>query len=172
MTVANKYDTYLTSHYEGMDPKQLILMLYDGALKHIRLARSGIEQKNIQMRGEHLGRAIAIIAELNACLDTKINDEAVAFLRGLYAAILAELPKVSINNDINILNQTDTYIGELRKIWVSTVLKAKPTDSAQLNIVAAANGQPQEPTPAKIERRLNPYGNGGAAAYGFKSISI
>ena len=122
MAACTGYDMYRSNHFEGMNPKRLILMLYDGALKHIRLAREGIEEKDIRKRGENLGRAIAIVSELNACLDTSIQDEAVEFLRGLYMAILTELPKVSVSNDITTLDRSYGYIKRLREIWEKEVM--------------------------------------------------
>ncbi len=122
MATRSGYDTYRNSHYDGMDPKKLILMLYEGALKHIRLANEGIRENNIPKRGENLSHAIAIITELNACLDTNIKDESIDFLRGLYSAILTELPKVSLNNDIKILDRSETYISQLKEIWEINVM--------------------------------------------------
>ena len=128
MAVSTGYDTYLSSHYDGMDPKQLILMLYKGALKHIRLAKQGILEKNTQKRGENLSKTIAIVSELNASLDPSYKDDAIEFLRGLYAAILSELPKVSINNDIGILDRSASYISELKEIWETSVMAAPGRD--------------------------------------------
>jgi len=125
MAASTGYDMYRNSHFKGMDPKNLILMLYDGAIKHIRLAKEGIKENNIPKRGENLGRAISIISELNASLDPDIRDDAIEFLRGLYAAILVELPKVSISNDTEILRRAETYMEQLRSIWKTNVM-AKP----------------------------------------------
>ena len=125
MAVPTGYDMYRDSHFKGMDPKNLILMLYDGAIKHLRLAKEGIKENDIPKRGENLGRAISIISELNASLDPEIRDDAIDFLRGLYAAILAELPKVSLSNDIEVLRRTETYIEQLRRVWKDSVM-AKP----------------------------------------------
>jgi len=125
MAVPTGYEMYRDSHFKGMDSKKLILMLYDGAIKHLRLAKDGIKENNIPKRGENLGRAISIISELNASLDPGIRDDAIDFLRGLYAAILTELPKVSLSNDIDILMRTETYIEQLRRVWKDSVM-AKP----------------------------------------------
>lgn len=51
MAAAAGLQTYLTTHYEGMSPEQLILLLFKGALDRLRLVREGIEEKNIQKRG-------------------------------------------------------------------------------------------------------------------------
>ncbi len=159
MTALAQVNTYLTNHYEGMTPEQLILMLYNGALDRIEKTRQGIKEKNIQKRGENLSKVIAIISELNASVDLEMNDEGTRFLRGLYAAILAELPKVSMTNDIVILNRTESYIKRLKQIWVTDVMGS----NAGLSKKQTMKKQPLSPVPA--------YG-GGSPAKGFGSISV
>ncbi len=116
-------NSYLNNHYEGMEPEQLILLLYKGALERIRLTREGIDENDIKKRGENLSKTIAIISELHASVNTTMNDESTLFLRGLYTSILMELPKVSLNNDPGILKQTHTYISRLKEIWENDVMK-------------------------------------------------
>jgi flagellar protein FliS len=111
--------------YDEMDPKKLILMLYEGAIKRIVLAREGIKRSDPKLRGENLGKAIAIIAELNASLDENIKTEEINFLRGLYAAMLAELPKVSITEDVKTLDRAERYLNELKRIWIENVMNTK-----------------------------------------------
>jgi flagellar protein FliS len=122
MGASAEINRYLNNHYEGMDPEQLILMLFKGALDRIRLAGEGIEEDNIQKRGENLSKAIAIVSELNSSVDTTMNDESTRFLRGLYSAILTELPKVSLTNDMEILRRAHAYISKLKEIWETEVM--------------------------------------------------
>ena len=139
--------------YDEIDPKKLILMLYEGAIKRIKLSQKGIKENNPQLRGENLGKAIAIVSELNACLDTRDQSEEILFLRGLYSAMLVELPKVSINNDIQVLERAERYLLELKKIWVTTVMpqaKAPDTPSkkgkrAPSSMAPIPNGYPGRP---------------------------
>lgn len=111
--------------YDEINPNKLILMLYDGAIKRVNLARAGIKKNDPQQRGENLGKAIAIISELNASLDADIRTEEINFLRSLYGAMLVELPKVSVNDDVTILDRTEKYLRELKRIWETTVMKAE-----------------------------------------------
>lgn len=121
--VANaQVSKYLNNHYDGMDPKQLILLLYKGAISRLRLAKEGIEEGNIKKRGENLSKAIAIISELNASVDPKANDEISQFLTSLYTAILVELPKVSLDNNTEILDRSEAYISKLTQIWENDVM--------------------------------------------------
>ena len=81
MVHGNALNSYQKAQvYDEMDPKQLVLMLYEGAIKRIVLARQGIKNADPKQRGENLGKAIAIIAELNASLDENIKTEEINFL--------------------------------------------------------------------------------------------
>jgi flagellar protein FliS len=127
MAATAEINTYLNNHYEGMSPEQLILVLFKAALERLQKAKEGVEENNIQKRGENLSKAIAIISELNASVDSTMTDEHTQFLRGLYASILAELPKVSITNDVTILTRTHKYISKLKEIWEKDVMGKENT---------------------------------------------
>lgn len=122
MSAATNMNTYLNNHYQGQTPEQLIQMLYKGALRNITLAKQGVEENNPRKRGEHLGKAIAIITELYTSLDIEVKDESIQFLRELYSNMLTELPKVSLTNDPKALDLTYSYIKQLNHIWETEVL--------------------------------------------------
>ncbi len=130
MAAYKQVNNYLSNHYEGMDPEQLILLLFNGALSRLKLTREGIIEKDIKKRGENLSKAIAIISELNASVDSNMNDESTEFLRGLYTAILIELPKVSLDNNLRILERSEAYIQKLKEIWEKDVM-GKTEQTAQ-----------------------------------------
>ena len=104
------------------NPKCLILMLYEGALEDLRLAKEGIEQQNARQRGEHLSRAVAIIATLLTSLDSNVTDESITFLRGLYQAMLVELSKVAVTHDVKVLELAFRYLERLKQIWEHDVM--------------------------------------------------
>lgn len=123
MLTNQAYSTYARSQvYADMDPKQLILLLYKEVLKRLKMTKNAIEENNPCKRGENLGRAISIISELYSSLDTSIDTEEIYFLSNLYLAILKELPKVNLNNDVKIIDTTISYIEQLKKIWETTVM--------------------------------------------------
>jgi len=137
MVHGNALNSYQKAQvYDEIDPKKLVLMLYEGAIKRIILARQGIKNADPKQRGENLGKAIAIISELNASLDESIQSEEINFLRGFYVAMLTELPKVSVTGDIKILDRSEKYLKELKRIWETTVMSspvAKPSPPVKNN---------------------------------------
>jgi len=104
-----------------INPQKLILMLYDGAIKRINFAREGVINKDPKQRGENLSKAIAIISELNASL-RNIEGEDIAFLRSLFLAMMQELCKVSLTNDIQTLDRATKYLMKLKRIWETSVM--------------------------------------------------
>lgn len=104
-------------------PVKLIHMMYERVLTHLEQAEIGVRDNAPKVRGENLGRAIAIITELNASIKQDDDSEVADFLRGLYGAILVELPKVSISGDIKILKRAHAYIKELKETWEQTAMR-------------------------------------------------
>ncbi len=104
-----------------VNPQKLILMLYDGAIKRINFAREGVINKDPKQRGENLSKAIAIISELNASL-RNIENEEIFFLRSLFLAMMQELARVSITNDIQTLDRAIRYLMKLKQIWETSVM--------------------------------------------------
>jgi len=160
MAASAQINSYLNNHYEGMEQEKLILLLYQGALKRLALTREGINENNIQKRGENLSKVIAIVAELNGSLNPAMDDEGTRFLRGLYSAILMELPKVSATNDLPILERTERYLSRLKEIWETDVMGKK----------IVTPDQPVKKTAPKLSSGSGYGGNKNSTT--FRSISV
>ncbi len=167
MPAESGYSTYQNQLYDGMDSKRLILMLYDGALKHLKLTKEALEVNNIEKRGDHLGRAIAIIAELNASLNPDMDDDGTKFLRGLYASILCELPKVAVDNDPTTLDLASSYLEKLREIWKTSVMGIEPAKPV------VKEAKPDQAKPAKpVQVAASNRYAGQYAASGRRAFSV
>lgn len=117
-------DAYRTTEKQAeISPVKLIHMLYERVLVHLELAEEGIREQTPRKRGENLGKAIAIITELQASIKSEDHSEAAQFLRGLYGAILMELPRVSVSQDVKVLRQARTYLEKLKGIWEETAMR-------------------------------------------------
>jgi len=117
-------DAYRTTEKQAeIQPVKLIHMLYERVLVHLELAEEGIREQTPKKRGENLGKAIAIITELQASIKSEDHSEAAQFLRGLYGAILVELPRVSVSQDVKVLRQARAYLEKLKGIWEETAMR-------------------------------------------------
>lgn len=147
MTSAQAQMAYRQSEGQAkIHPVKLIYLMYERTLVHLFEAEEGIREKNPKKRGENLGKAIAIIAELNASVKEDDNSESARFLRGLYSAILTELPKTAVSNDLEILQQSRRYIQRLKEIWEQTALR-------EINQKAASGNQEASVRDTDVENR-------------------
>ncbi len=70
---------------------QLLLMLYEGAIKNIRTAQTCLDAKNIAGKGVAIGKAHDIINELINTLDFSIGGQIAIDLERLYNYMIDQL---------------------------------------------------------------------------------
>lgn len=101
-------------------PHKLILMLFDGAIKAISLAKFSMNKKEIGAKGEAISKAIAIIDEgLKLSLDVKVGGELAENLSALYEYMCHRLLVANLKNDISALDEVSRLLLELRDAWAS-----------------------------------------------------
>ncbi|MCK5192453.1 MAG: flagellar protein FliS [Desulfobulbaceae bacterium] len=105
-----------------IEPARLVHMLYGRILYHFELAEAGIKEKNSAKKSEHFGKAIGILTELYSSVEATDSSEAARFLRGVYGAILEELPKASSSDDIRTLKMAQGYLERLKGVWERAAL--------------------------------------------------
>jgi flagellar protein FliS len=134
------------------NPKRLILMLYEGVLEDLCLVKEAIEQQNARQRGEHLSRAVAIVSTLLTSLDSNVTDEPIAFLRGLYQAILVELSKVAVTHEVQVVELAFRYLERLKQIWEQDVMGLQDPMAAAWQQVAQPGAVSATDCPTAAQR--------------------
>ncbi len=113
MDISNYRKTVLAA----TDRVQIILMLYEGTLNHIKIAKQKIERGDILSKGSHIGKATLIVSELSNVLDMEQGGEISANLRNLYDFILQRLLYANLNNDMNALEEAEKVIDTIKDGW-------------------------------------------------------
>ncbi len=140
-------------------PVKLIHLMFERVLTHLDLVEEGVLQNDAKLRGENLSKAIAIITELNVSIKDGDDSEAANFLRGLYSAILVELPKVAMNNDGEIVKKAYQYIHRLKEIWEETAMvEAGLAGSEENTKKKAASVQSESLAPDNPSQENKTYG--------------
>jgi len=96
---------------------QLIVLLYDGAIQSIEMARLEIQANHVREKAWYLGRAIAIVGELNSVLDHEQGGDISHSLRRLYDYILMELVEANTRNNEQRLDGPLRCLTTLREAW-------------------------------------------------------
>ncbi len=119
-----------TQYQIEYDSLTIVHLLLSSAIECLESAAEGVVNNNIRQRGEGLGAAIRVIGELHDSLDLETGGESAIFLRDIYLNMLCELPKVSLDNDIEKVRRSLRYLYELKKLWEERVLCIKNNDAS------------------------------------------
>ena len=99
-------------------PHKLIVMLFDGALVALASAINHMKAGNIPAKGAAISKAIMIIdSGLRASLDKKAGGEIAEGLDALYEYMGARLLQANLKNQVEILEEVQRLLTELRGAW-------------------------------------------------------
>jgi flagellar protein FliS len=124
----NPYQKYKQTSIQSASREKLLLMLYEGAIKFMKLALSAMEQKKLADKGINIGRAYDIILELNNTLDHKVGGDISKNLEQLYMFITEQLTQANIKNDIQHLKNALKVTETLYEGWVKAIEQLKNTE--------------------------------------------
>ncbi|MGB2807466.1 MAG: flagellar export chaperone FliS [Sedimentisphaerales bacterium] len=96
---------------------RLIVLLYDGAIKFMKLAIKELEAGNFEAKGQYITRAQDIVNELNAVLDTDAGGEIAANLRKLYCFMNNRLSEANTKCEPEMIREVIALMEELNKSW-------------------------------------------------------
>ncbi|MEJ2793731.1 flagellar export chaperone FliS [Iodobacter sp. LRB] len=112
--------TSLDTVVESASPHQLIVLLYEGAIKAIQLGKIYMQQGLIAQKGAAISKAIAIIEDgLRLALDKENGGELAENLDALYDYISFELLQANINNTPERLDEMLGLLDQLKDAWLS-----------------------------------------------------
>lgn len=111
------HNAYRTNAVETASPEQLTLMCYDGALRFMRRAARGFETSDFATASSAIGRAQAIINELNVTLDMEAGGEIARNLRDIYLFVNRHLTASLTDQSPVQVREAMTLITELRDAW-------------------------------------------------------
>jgi flagellar protein FliS len=133
MPIAQVARNYQAAAVKTASPGQLVLMLFDGALRRVANALGGFEIEAIGPRFEQINnqliKAQAILRELQSSLDLKAGGEFAKKMWALYDFMLERLHAANIAKDPEPIRIVERLLGEVRDAW-ATMLAKNPTEAA------------------------------------------
>lgn len=120
----------LQTEVEVASPHKLVLMLFDGALQAIRLAKVQMAQGKVAEKGQLIGKAVSIVDEgLRNSLDIAQGGELAVNLSGLYEYCTRRLLQANLDNDAAALDEVSALLDEVRSAWVEIGRKPNATEA-------------------------------------------
>ncbi len=115
-TYGSPYQAYKDSSVLSASPEQLVVMLYDGALRFLTRAAMAMRAGQAPAAGIPLRRAQAIIDELLATLDLSAGELAER-LQSIYVFCTRLLVEAQLEADPEKLDKVCELLRELREAW-------------------------------------------------------
>ncbi len=118
----NPADVYLQNMVENANPLRLVVMLYDKAISCVDEALEAMETglsevENIKRKAENLTKVMDILIVLKASLDEEKGQEIAKNLDEIYSALIDEIVRINMVNDIDGLKKVREALVELRDAW-------------------------------------------------------
>ena len=110
----------------GAPQENVLLLLYDGAIRFVGLAKDQIEAGNSNAKEISLAKAYAIINEFINSLDRNRAPDLCENLTQIYEFMLAKLTEANANMDPEPLEIVLGYLTDMRKTWSEAITQATP----------------------------------------------
>lgn len=110
---------------------QILLMLYEAAIRNVKKAAIAIDQKDLGAKGQAIGKTHDIINELLNTLDFEAGGNIAAELERLYNYIIETLIKANIENSKEKLLTVQKLLETLLEGWRGAVTQVNKTNTGK-----------------------------------------
>ncbi len=104
---------------QSSSPLELVVMLYDGAIRFLKQAKDAHERGDLRGCSASISRVLAIVSELQSTLDVEKGLDIAHELDRLYHYIIGRLLDVTTKQDAAALDEILSLLGTLRDGWAS-----------------------------------------------------
>lgn len=128
----NASNQYKQMQIKTANQGKLIVMLYDAAIKAVKIAIEEIPKKNTYVIHKNIIKAQDIVSEMMLALNFEAGDVAKR-LWSIYTYINKKLVEGNIQKKVEPLNEVLTHLTDLRTAWNEIANTPTKTDSVDNN---------------------------------------
>ena len=121
--LSNASNTYQTNQVMTAPPQELTLMLYNGGIKFLRLAKASLAEKKFDKVHENALKVQNILGELISTLDKSypIAEQ----MSALYDYMLQRTIEANIKKDTAIFDEVEDFFTQFRDTWKQAMQLSK-----------------------------------------------
>lgn len=112
---------YMANSVNAASPEQLMLMLYDGAIRFVSLGIQAIENGQLDKRAYYINKTSAIVSEFAATLDHSRDPKLAEDLDALYGYMLRRMMDANLKNTCEPLLEVRKLLSDLRATWAQAI---------------------------------------------------
>lgn len=108
---------YLQTQVQSRTPVELVVMLYDGAIKFLSQASDAMATGDLVAKRHALSRGLAIVQELQHMLNMEAGGEIAERLDGIYTYVLGRCYEANAQRETAGLDEAIRLLTPLRDAW-------------------------------------------------------
>jgi flagellar protein FliS len=116
-TLARGAEAYYQTHVQSRSPLELVVMLYDGALRFLDQAAEAMDEGDMVTKATAMSRAFAILAELQNTLNVSEGGELARQLDALYGYMNDRLVDANTQRSSGPIRDVIRLLQPLRDAW-------------------------------------------------------
>lgn len=129
--LANPYQQYRATKVETAGSVDLVVMLFQGAVKFIRLGIQAIEQDDAQAVNTNLTRAQDIVVELLGSLNREDGGEIATQLAAVYEYCFRQLVRANVRRDAELAREVLGLLRDLGMTWQQLAVQQRHARGAE-----------------------------------------
>jgi flagellar protein FliS len=114
---------------QSRSPLELVVMLYDGAIRFLGEAQEAHERSDQWARATAVSKALAIVGELRSTLNLEDGSSVALELERLYDYMMGRLLDVTTKRDLSGLAEVRQLLVTVREGWVQVSAATPPPRS-------------------------------------------
>jgi len=134
---AQKYaNNFVETSVSEATPHKLVEMLYEGLVRHLKVSKVFVEQKNYEKKAFHLNKALSIINGLKIGVDTEKGGEVAGNLYELYDYCYRTIFSSSRDNSVEKIEEVLDIISGLSDSWKQMPTEIKLASDTKIKSMA------------------------------------
>jgi flagellar secretion chaperone FliS len=122
--MARAAQAYQQTQVSSQSPLELVVLLYDGALRFLQMASDGTRRNDMIAKHAGMSRSMAIIAELQNTLNMQDGGDVAKSLDSLYSYVTARLVDANLRRDPEPIDEVIRLLRPLREAWAQIAAPA------------------------------------------------
>lgn len=105
------------SQLSAASPHKIVQMLMAGAIERLIQGKAAMQQGNIPVKGERLGKALDIIISLRGCLSMDDGGDIARNLDQLYEFMISQITRANQSNEAQPIDDVVDILREIKSAW-------------------------------------------------------
>jgi flagellar protein FliS len=114
-------EQYKKNQIETATPEEILIMLYEGAIRFLLVAKKANAEKDLEKYNKYLLKAQAIIREFMDSLDMEIGGEMAVNLYRLYEYLHYRLVQANIKKEVAMIDEVLDHLRSLKSTWEEAI---------------------------------------------------